>query len=603
LLDQPSIFTRSTYHLLRQTLGRMQDSSFSVILKKMHSSSILIFLILFFSFAARADFSPSEKAFHVYNRLAFGPRPGDLEALEKIGAAGLEKWINDQLHPETISDTAVETKLAQLKSYAMTIPQLRAAYPKPKGKKKRNAKGEEVTDSAGEDGLKENAAAVLKENSLSENEFEKNKDGMKAFRPRRILLELIDERLIRATESKRQLQEVMLDFWFNHFNIDFNKGQVKYFLVSYERDTLRPRLFGKFRDMLGAVAKSPGMLFYLDNFKSVRDGFVRPKFLEGIAGVPKVMGLNENYGRELMELHTLGVDGGYTQNDVRETARAFTGWSLEQPQKDTEFKFRPRTHDDAEKHILGVTFPANGGIQDGEKVLDRLAKSPATAKFIAKKLCIKFISDHPPASAIQKVADTFLKTDGDLRAVYSTLFHLPEFWAKDSVRAKIKLPWEFTVSAARALNSTVVVTPRGPLREFMAMQAMGEPLYQCQPPTGFKASSDYWVNPGALVTRINFSLALANDRLPEFNVDDDYFRNRLHQENATDLENAVDHLNNWILAGEMRKETRTRLVAELDSEEKVVAESDINNKTPHHAALHLNKLLGLVLGSPDFQRR
>jgi uncharacterized protein (DUF1800 family) len=361
-------------------------------------------------------------------------------------------------------------------------------------------------------------------------------------------------------------------------------------------------LFGKFRDLLGAVAKSPAMLFYLDNFQSVRDGFTRPKrFAENAEKPAKIRGLNENYGRELLELHTLGVEGGYTQNDVRESARALTGWSLESPGRDTEFKFRARAHDEGAKRILNLSLPAGGGIDDGEKLLDMLAKNPATARFIARKLCTKFISDKPPESAVQKIASVFLKTDGDLRAVYRALFHLPEFWSTAAMRSKIKTPWEYEISAIRAVGGLPDIPPRGPLHMIQSLTQMGEPLYRCQPPTGYKATSEYWVNPGALVTRINFGLALADDRIPEVDTNQAYFKKRLDHEHVEGTENTIDHFNTWILAGEMRPDTRASLSAELGGEGKVLTDPGKNGADK--PAVNLAKILGLVIGSPEFQRR
>jgi uncharacterized protein (DUF1800 family) len=527
--------------------------------------------------------SSVEKAFHLLNRMGYGPRPGEAESLAQKKDPGIEAWINEQLHPEKISDTEVDNKLKNLTTLSMTIAQLHEAYPRPERLLKSATKGKK-------------SEAPTEEHALAT--FSKLPKKDRDQFPRHILIELISQKLVRAVESKRQFQEVLVDFWFNHFNVDFSKGQLKWYITPYERDVIRPRVFGKFRDLLGAVAKSPAMLFYLDNFQSVRDGLKRPQSLKGGDGVPKTLGLNENYGRELLELHTLGVDGGYTQKDVRETARALTGWSLEQPQRATEFKFRPRAHDEDSKHILNLILPAGGGIDDGEKVLDLLARRPETARFIAKKLAVKFISDRPPESAVQKLAGTFQKTDGDLRAVYTELFHLPEFWSAQARRSKIKTPWEFEVSAARAVGATIQVSEKPPQRTMASLEQMGEPLYRCQPPTGFKATSEYWVNPGSLVTRINYGLALAADRIPEINIDQGIFWRKLNQEHSEELEASIDHLNRWILGGEMRAETRTRLVKELGSEEKVVAEKDFQQ-----GAFDLSKLLGLILGSPEFQRR
>jgi uncharacterized protein (DUF1800 family) len=359
---------------------------------------------------------------HVLERTSFGVRPGDVEHVQAIG---LERYVDDQLHPERLSDTGVDGRLA------LVIP---------------------------------------------------------SEKP---LVDLQQQKVLRGVYSNRQLQEVLVDFWFNHFNIDARKGADRMLLASYERDVIRPRVFGKFRDLLGATATSPAMLFYLDNWRSGgKDG------------------LNENYGRELMELHTLGVDGGYTQQDVTEVARAFTGWTIERPREEGTFRFAPRRHDDGRKVVLGHVID-KGGMRDGEEVLDLLARHPSAARFLATKLARRFVSDTPPPALVDRLAARFRQTDGDLREVMRTLLTSPEFLASDQFHQKIKTPFEFVVSAVRATDAEV--RDARPLVQQIAQ--LGQPLYQCQPPTGYKDTADAWVNTGALVGRMNFGLALASNKI------------------------------------------------------------------------------------------
>jgi uncharacterized protein (DUF1800 family) len=328
----------------------------------------------------------------------------------------------------------------------------------------------------------------------------------------------------------------LTDFWFNHFNVDARKGRDRFMLTEYERETIRPHVLGKFRDLLEADAKSPAMLFYLDNWMSAdpkgphpdpatmrrpaigRRGplggpFVRPMPQPNLPprqNNNRRTGLNENYGRELMELHTLGVDGGYTQKDVTEVARAFTGWTISNPQQGADFQFEPRIHDQGEKVVLGHTIKAGGGMNDGEQVLDILARHPATAHFISLELARRFVSDTPPQALVDRAAARFRETDGDLREVTRMILTSPEFLSPDAVGAKIKTPLEFITSAVRATGADVADAM--PL--VRGMQQLGMPLYQCQPPTGYKDTSDAWTNTGALVNRMNFALQLASGRMP-----------------------------------------------------------------------------------------
>jgi len=319
--------------------------------------------------------------------------------------------------------------------------------------------------------------------------------------------DLTEAKLFRAVYSNRQLDEVLVDFWYNHFNVYLEKGADHYLVTAYERDAIRPHVLGKFEDLLRATAQSPAMLFYLDNWESA--GSQSP------AGQRRQRGLNENYGRELLELHTLGVDGGYTQKDVTEVARCFTGWTIRQPQRVAEFEFNPRMHDDGDKTVLGVRIPAGGGIGDGFQVLHLLAQHPSTAHFISRKLAMRFVADDPPETLVKRMAATFLKKDGDLRAVLKTMFDSPEFWSRRAYRSKIKSPLEMVASSLRVLNAQVDFT----FGLNNQLTQLGEPLYRKAEPTGYSNSGQEWLNSAGLLARMNFSVALVNNKLPGVKVD------------------------------------------------------------------------------------
>jgi len=319
--------------------------------------------------------------------------------------------------------------------------------------------------------------------------------------------DLMAAKLFRAVYSNRQLEEVLADFWYNHFNVFIEKGADRYLVTAYERDAIRPHVLGKFEDLLRATAQSPAMLFYLDNWESV--GAQSP------AGKRRQRGLNENYGRELLELHTLGVDGGYTQKDVTEVARCFTGWTIQQPQRLAEFEFNPKMHDQGEKTVLGLRIPAGGGIGDGFKVLRLLAHRPATARFISRELAVRFVADDPPATLVNRMAATFLKKDGDLRAVLKTMFDSPEFWSRDAYRAKLKSPLEMVASSLRAIDADVDFT----FGLNNQLNQLGEPLYRKLEPTGYSNSGQEWLNSAGLLARMNFSVALVNNKVPGVKVD------------------------------------------------------------------------------------
>jgi uncharacterized protein (DUF1800 family) len=496
------------------------------------------------------------------NRLTFGPRPGDIA---QVKALGLKKWIDLQLHPDRILENPVlAEKLQPLDSLSMTSEQLVASYPEPQmvrqmvnGRlpyptdpdrrmmiqklvdrfERRQKQGDqapteaqEMADLLAPDQIRSLRTAAPQQRLALFQTFPADKqDDILLALPqgvRQVLFtvappdlrrkieltagpqqvvarDLTEGKLLRAIYSNRQLEEVLTDFWFNHFNVYLDKGADHFMVTEYERDVIRPRVLGRFRDLLEATAKSPAMLFYLDNWQSVAP-----------QGAKSRRGLNENYGRELLELHTLGVDGGYTQQDVIEVARCFTGWTINQPQRGGGFNFNPRIHDQGEKTVLGVTIPAGGGIDDGEKVLDILAHHPSTARFISRKLAMRFVADDPPASLVDRLSAAFLKTDGDLRAVMKTLLESKEFWSAGAYQSKMKSPLEMVAGAVRAVNGDVDYATS--LVNQVAQ--MGEPLYRKQEPTGYSNSSKEWVNSAGLIARMNFALNLADNKVPGVKV-------------------------------------------------------------------------------------
>jgi uncharacterized protein (DUF1800 family) len=376
--------------------------------------------------------------------------------------------------------------------------------------------------------------------------------------------DLMEGKLLRAVYSDRQLEEVLTDFWYNHFNVFLDKGSDRYMVTSYERDVIRPRVLGHFEDLLLATAQSPAMLFFLDNWQS-RAPDSRPN-------ARNRQGLNENYGRELMELHTLGVDGGYTQQDVTEVARCFTGWTIRDPKMGGGFEFNEKMHDRGEKHVLGVTIPAGGGMGDGLKVLDILARHPSTAHFISKSLAIRFVSDNPPESLIQKMAATFLKTDGDLLEVMRTMFHAREFWDPANFRSKIKSPLETVASAVRAVNGDIDYAQSliGQLNQ------LGEPLYRKLEPTGYSNVGAEWTNSASLLARMNFGIALARGKVAGVKVDPAQF--------ALSLD--ASRIERNILMTDASPAARDAIQSGLEQQQDLGALA-----------------AGLTLGSPDFQRR
>ncbi len=452
---------------------------------------------------------------HVLNRLGFGPGAGDLERVKRVG---ISAYIDQQLHPERLPDEGMRARLASFQTLDKSTRELSQDYFLPAMMLRRQQKRQQ----GAADPPQPQDGATRREMRTPEQ-----MDAMRAERT--VLAELAQQKVLRATYSERQLEEVLVDFWFNHFNVFAGKGATRLYLTEYQRDAIRPHVFGRFRDLLGATAHSPAMLFYLDNWQSASEnagsmerrdqdrrmrGFGRT--VPGRRPRPltkqqnrRPRGLNENYARELLELHTLGVDGGYTQKDVQEVARAFTGWTIEAPRQGGGFRFEPRMHDDGEKVILGQRIKAGGGQGDGERVLDLLAGHPSTARFIATKLARRFVADEPPAALVERASAKFRDTHGDIREVVKTIVTSPEFFDSASYRAKVKTPFEFVVSAARVTGTNLTTA----LPVVVSLRELGMPLYGCQPPTGYADRADAWVNTGALLNRMNFALSLTEGRL------------------------------------------------------------------------------------------
>jgi uncharacterized protein (DUF1800 family) len=410
-----------------------------------------------------------QKIRHFLNRVSFGPTAAEVE---KVKAKGIPAYLEEQLDPEKLSDTLVEEKLKSLKTLSLSGSELLELYPPQQ-------------------------QAVAKGMTPAPDQS-----------PRFVIAELQRAKLLRAVYSVRQLQEVMVDFWSNHFNIFAAKGVDRWLVTEYERDTIRPRAVGRFRDLLLATAQSPAMLFYLDNWLSSSPEAALNRARNGKAAIRKA-GINENYARELMELHTLGVDGGYTQKDVGEVARCFTGWTIRQPRGKPEFLFDSRMHDRGAKTVLGTTIPAGGGVEDGIKVIDLLAGHASTVRFIAGKLVRRFVRDDPPAALVARVADVFRDSGGDLKTTLRAIFTAPEFFSPDAVGAKIKKPLELIASALRAAGGeTDAAQPV--LRHLVAM---GEPLFLSVPPTGFPDLAATWTSPDMLLARMNFAIDLTANRI------------------------------------------------------------------------------------------
>ena len=640
--------------------------------------------------SSKKKLTEEQRIVHVLNRLGFGVRPGDIE---RVKAMGVENYINQQLAPEKISDAVAEDKVKTLSSLTLTTAELYEKYPQPgqllrqlqqRGMLPENLA--EARDNRVKGGANSTSAPNSNAGEMSNQttpppqappqnplDNEKYRQVVRDYymqngllQPQRLSADLQASRILRAVYSERQLNEVMVDFWTNHFNVFMNKGADRWLLPSYDRDTIRPNAMGKFATLLEATAKSPAMLFYLDNFQSVSPNAsqqpLRPRqrqILRGMEGelrrrnilmnqgvvqpVPRQpapqqqrRGINENYARELMELHTLGVDGGYTQKDVQEVARCFTGWTIFQPRGGAAalnammgdgarrnagtFFFNARAHDDGEKVVLGHKIPGGGGIKDGLMVLEILAHHPSTAKFIATKLVRHFVSDEPPASLVDRVAATYTKTDGDIREMLRTIFFSNEFNSPEAYRVKVKRPFELVISAIRTVGAD---TNGGP-GTHQWLQRMGEPLYGFITPNGYSDTAESWVNTGGLLERMNFALALASNRIPGTRVNLAKLSGNLGTSEA-DKTKLMDQFLNTILGGDISNATRETLLKQLDQPTVVsiptpgqrpaerqddMGQMEGPDQMPRQrprveATINdpVTKVVGLILGTPEFQHQ
>jgi len=632
-----------------------------------------------------------KRTLHALNRLTFGPRPGEVE---RVAVMDVDKWIDQQLHPERIDDHVTEARLAGFTTLRMSTREMIEKFPPPQvvkqvaeGKKnmprdpkeraiyesqvdayrdrqeQKQAKGDQDPNNPSMSDANDDRKATMRQARMEAdamaqellelppdqrfqeilkmppeerrmlarglNQEDRQRVMQELTPPQRetvmamvspqlvITAELQQAKILRAIYSERQLDEVMTDFWFNHFNVFMGKGPDRYLLTAYERDVIRPHALGKFRDLLEATAKSPAMLFYLDNWLSVGQhsdvATGRPQqraggYNRGPFGVPvyrpprqpnpnaqqkknKREGLNENYARELMELHTLSVNGGYSQKDVTEVAKVFTGWTIKQPRQGGGFEFNQRLHEPGPKYVLGKVIKEHGE-KEGEQVLNMLAKSPKTAHFISLKLAQRFVSDDPPPTLVDSMAATFLKKDGDIREVLRTLFQSPEFWSPEAYRAKVKTPLEFVVSAVRA--SGVDVENGMPLVQ--NLNRMGMPLYGAQPPTGYSMKAETWVNSAALLSRMNFALALGTGGMRGLRFDAG--RILPGGQAPQDPTGALAVLEASLLAGDVSRNTHDTILKQMDNPQVTGMRTDDAARPPN-----LGVLAGLLMGSPEFQRR
>ena len=492
-----------------------------------------------------------ERILHVLNRLGYGPRPADVARVREMGVAA---YLDQQLHPESLENGALGEALAGYPVLTASTAQLVKDYPQPTAElRQRVAQGD-----------------------MTRRELRQLMPP--ARRPAVIIQQIQAAAVTRAIGSEAQLEEVLAAFWFNHFNVYSQKGPVRWMVPAYERDAIRPHVLGRFRDLVLATARHPAMLFYLDNWMSKREG------------------LNENYARELMELHTLGVDGGYTQQDVTEVARAFTGWTIDRPRQGGSFLFRAALHDQGSKRVLGQTIPAGGGEGDGTRVIDLLVRHPSTARFIATKLARHFVSDDPPATLVDRLAAAFRSSDGDIRAVMTALVTSPEFWSREAYRAKIKTPFEVVASAMRALDGRLDPSRGGAAPLAREVGRLGQPLYEAQPPTGYPDRAESWVNTGALLGRMNFALGLAHNRVRGAAVNLDAVLGTVDRAAPAEV---LDRLLTVVLHGAATPQTRAVLTTQLRSPEitRTTGDDRVASDTD------VQKLAALVLGSPEFQRR
>lgn len=559
----------------------------------------------------QAGLTDRQAAAHLLSRFTYGAKKGEVDAVLKMG---LEKWFQQQLEG-TLPDDTLDLLLSKYEDIKLTNTEVENKYPR----------ANRVLKLAIQDGF-------INKDSINKGDQPEYKEKIRAYMDQKglkptqeLLRQFINQKILRATYTNNQLRELLTDFWFNHFNVSLTKNQCALFVPAYERDVIRPNVTGKFEDLLLATAKSPAMLIYLDNFSSTGT----PAMNNQGKQKKKSGGLNENYAREVMELHTLGVDGGYTQSDVTQAARILTGWTIAPMTedgygsgmkkildqvgtdhlkkkgfvKDGDFLFAPNRHDNEEKMVLGHHFAAGGGYEEGVALFDLLSNHPATAKFISKKLATRFVNDQPPQSLIDKMAKTFTKSKGDIRQVMITMVSAPEFWSSNALREKTKSPFELTISAVRGLDADITQ----PYQLFNWVNKMGQKMYYYQAPTGFPDRGQYWINTGSLLNRMNFGLAIAAQRIPGVAINLAAL-NDFHEPESGEA--ALLTYGKIMMPERNLMQTIARLKPMLNDPtltNKVANAVDkdapkITSKEKNNNGM-LAQVVGVIIGSPEFQRK
>ena len=603
----------------------------------------------------QAGLSKEQAAAHLLNRFSFGIQPGQIDEVVKMG---LENWLQQQLEA-SVPDTKLDKRLADFDALKMNNEEIVNHYLTPA----------QIIRL----GIQQK---IIRNDSLSNTDREKYRQELaKVMRAsgvkpvQELHRQLVNQKVLRAVYSNNQLKEVLTDFWFNHFNVSLTKGQSQQYVMSYERDAIRPHVFGNFKNMLLATAKHPAMLEYLDNALSVSNDNERARkqqnnamlraareraearlndttmqgnaLLQQAVAARRTQGLNENYAREVMELHTMGVDGGYTQKDVTELARALTGWSVRPMFKngpamrlienldevqlkrrgliiDGDFLFRGDKHDESEKIILGKKYSGTDGYEEGVAVLNMLASHVSTAKFIATKMAIRFVSDEPSQALIKALTNTYQQTDGNIKAMIIAMVNHPDFWSKKALREKIKSPFEFAISALRVTKAQVMQ----PFQVFNWCSKMGQRVYYYQAPTGFPDRANFWINSGALLNRMNFGLALATQKIPGVRVNLLALNND-HEPESTD--EALRAFSKILLPERDNEENIKRLTAMVrdanleqkiavaaaktknnmdeEGEEETRGQDSSNKEDIKKEITSMAQVVGIIIGSPEFQRK
>lgn len=575
----------------------------------------------------KAGLSERQAAAHLLSRFTYGIKPGDID---EVIETGLEKWFKQQLEGK-FKDKLLDEKLSSYGDIRLSNTEVENKFP-------RNV---QVLRMAIKDGS-------IQKDSVNPGDPKDYRKQLRTYmqqkglKPRQELYrQFISQKILRAAYTNNQLRELLTDFWFNHFNVSITKTQTALFVPAYERDVIRPNVAGKFNTLLLATAKSPAMLTFLDNFSSSgqpasksNEGMEVNKKRKALKNIQrKKGGLNENYAREVMELHTLGVDGGYTQNDVTQAARVLTGWTLA-PMGDNgygsatkkllertsegnleklgfvregDFLFVPSRHDDHQKMVLGKRFQENGGYEEGVELLNMLADQPATARFISKKIATRFVNDNPSATLVEEMAMVFMKTGGDIKQVMITMVTSPEFWSPDALREKTKSPYELAISSVRSLNAEI----SQPYQLYVWINKMGQNMYHYQAPTGFPDRGQYWINTGALLNRMNFGLALSTQRIPGIKID---LLSLNHNHEPESAGAALSTYSKIIMPERNLEETIKRLRPMINDPVLANKVANAATKDPTSQTITtmnnaganntmLAQVVGVIIGSPEFQRK